>query len=70
MNESIKLIKKKMIDAGIDNFKELAKSIGMKYDTFLVRMKSPSSFRIFEIQALAENLGLTNEELLLIIKGE
>ena len=40
-----------MIDAGIDNFKELAKAIGMKYDTFLVRMKDPTSFRLFEINA-------------------
>ena len=70
MNEFIKVIKKKMIDAGIDNFKDLAKSIGMKYDTFLVRMKDPSSFRIFEIVMLAETLSLTNEELLLIVKGE
>lgn len=70
MNEFIKVIKKKMIDAGIDNFKELAKAIGMKYDTFLVRIKDPSSFRVYEIKALAENLSLTNEELLLIVKGE
>ena len=69
MNEFIKVIKKKMIDAGIDNFKELAKEIGMKYDTFLVRVKDPSSFRIYEIKALAENLSLTNEELLQLLRG-
>ena len=70
MNEKIKLIKKKMIDAGIDNFKELAKAIGMKYDTFLVRMKDPTSFRLFEINALTEILNLSNEDILLIVKGE
>ena len=70
MNEFIKVIKKKMIDAGIDNFKELAKEVGLKYDTMLVRLKDPSSFRIYEIKALARNLNLTNEELLLIVKGE
>lgn len=66
MNEFIKVIKKKMIDAGIDNFKELAKAIGMKYDTFLVRVKDPSSFRIYEINRLADCLNLTSEELLLL----
>lgn len=66
MNEFIKVIKKKMIDAGIDNFKELAKAIGMKYDTFLVRVKDPSSFRIYEINKLADCLNLTSEELLLL----
>ena len=70
MNEIVKLIKKRMIDAGIDNFKELAKSIGMKYDTFLVRIKDPSSFRVFEIVSLAEVLNLSNEDVLLIVKGE
>ena len=59
-----------MIDAGINNFKELAKEIGMKYDTFLVRIKDPTSFRVYEITALAKILNLSNEDLLLIVKGE
>lgn len=69
MNEFTKLIKKKMIDAGIENFKDLAKSIGMKYDTFLVRMKAPSSFRSFEIVSLAEVLGLSDEEIVTIVRS-
>ena len=66
MNEFIKVIKKKMIDAGIDNFKELAKEVGLKYDTMLVRLKDPSSFRIYEINRLADCLNLTSEDLLLL----
>lgn len=68
MNEFIKLIKKKMIDAGIENFKDLAKSIGMKYDTLLVRLKDPSSFRVFELISLAEVLGLSDEDIVTIVK--
>ena len=69
MNDFIKLIKKKMIDAGYENFKDLARTIGMKYDTFLVRMKDPSSFRVFEIVSLAETLGLSDEEIVTIVRG-
>jgi hypothetical protein len=69
MNEFIKLIKKKMIDAGLENFKELAKAIGMKYDTMLVRLKDPSSFRAYEIRRLAEELGLTDEEILFVVRS-
>ena len=69
MNDFIKLIKKKMIDAGYENFKDLARTIGMKYDTFLVRMKDPSSFRLFEIVSLAETLGLSDEEIVTIVRG-
>ena len=69
MNDFIKMIKKKAIDAGIENYKDLAKSIGMKYDTFLVRMKDPSSFRAFEINSLAEVLGLSDEDIVTIVRG-
>lgn len=69
MNEFMKTIKKKMIDAGIDNFKELAKAIGMKYDTFLVRMKDPGSFRTYEIRALVECLNLSNEDIIDLVRG-
>lgn len=69
MPELIKTIKKKMIDAGIDNFKDLAKMIGMKYDTFLVRMKNPETFRAYEIRALVEALNLSNEDIIDIVRG-
>lgn len=69
MNDFIKLIKKKMIDAGIENFKDLAKSIGMKYDTLLVRLKDPSTFRAFEIVSLAEVLGLSDDEIVTIVRS-
>ena len=68
MSSSNNTIKKKMIDAGIENFKELAKAIGMKYDTMLVRLKDPSGFRVYEITKLATALNLSGEEILLIFR--
>ena len=70
MTEFNKTIKKKMIDAGLESSKTLAKETGMKYDTFLVRMKDPATFRVYEIRMLAEVLNLSNEELIDLIRGE
>lgn len=70
MSDSVfKMLKKKMIDASLDSFKELAKAIGMKYDTFLVRLKDPGSFRAYEIRMLGEVLSLSDDEILQIVRG-
>ena len=69
MSEYIRIIKRGMIDAGLENFKDLAKALGMKYDTLLVRLKDPGTFRAFEIINLAEVLNLTDAEIVTIVRS-
>lgn len=68
MDDFIKMIKKKMIDADLYNYKDLAWAIGMKYDTFLVRLKDPGSFRVYEIKSLEEVLDLSDEDVLKLLR--
>lgn len=70
MNKVTKLFKQKLLDKDIENFKDLCKMTGIKYDTMLDHLKRPGMFRAFEIQALNEVLEFKDEELLLLIKGE
>ena len=67
---TLKMFKRKLIDKDIEDFKELAKQTGIKYDTLLDHLKRPGMFRAFEIQALNEVLEFDDTELLLIVKGE
>lgn len=65
-----KMFRRYMIEADIDSFLELAKISGMEYQTLNVRLKSPETFRIYEIQILNKLLHFTEEDLLQLIKGE
>lgn len=64
-----KMIAKKMIDADLKSRKELAKAVGMKYDTLLVRFEDPGTLRAFEIVSWAEALNLSDEEILQLVRG-
>jgi len=70
MNKVTKLFKRKLIDRDIEDFKDLAKMTGIKYDTLLDHLKRPEMFRTFELKALNEVLEFEDSELLLLIKGE
>jgi hypothetical protein len=70
MDNMTKLLKRKLIDRDINDFKELSRKTGIKYETMLDHLKRPGMFRAFELQALNEVLEFSDEELLLIIKGD
>lgn len=70
MNRTEKLIKTKMLDRDIETLKEVAELTGIKYLTFLERLKDPSMLRVFEVLSLQEVLGLEDEEVITLIKGE
>ena len=70
MDRITKLLKRKLIDRDINDFKELSKMTGIKYETMLDHLKRPGMFRTFELQALNDVLEFSDEELLLIVKGE
>lgn len=69
-NRIIKVFKRKMIDHDIQDFKDLSKKSGIKYDTLLDHLKRPEMFRAFDLKALNEVLEFEDSELLLIIKGD
>lgn len=70
MNKTEKLIRRKMLERDIESLKEVSERMGIKYLTFLERMKNPSMFRAFEIVSLQDVLDLEDMELLTILKGE
>lgn len=69
-NSIVKIFKRKMLDHDIEDFKDLSKQSGIKYDTLLDHLKRPGMFRAFDLQALNRVLEFEDSELLLIIKGE
>lgn len=54
----------------IDSLKEIAASSGIDYQRLLKRIENPSSFKLFEIEALDRLLHFTDEDLLKILRGE
>ena len=65
-----KLLLLYMIEADISNFSELSRQTGIDYQTLNVRVKNPGTFRVYEIRQLDELLHFSDEDLLLLIKGE
>ena len=63
-----KLLKRYMLDCDIDTFKDLAKDVGMDYQTLRDRLVRPELFRAYEIRALNETLHFSDEDLLNLIK--
>lgn len=64
-----KLFKQYMINADLDSFSELSRQSGIDYQTLNVRIKSPGTFRIYEIRQLNELLQFSDEDLLQLIRG-
>ena len=63
-----KTFKRYMLECDIDTFKDLAKSVGMDYQTLRDRLIRPELFRAYEIRALNEILHFSDEDLLNLIK--
>lgn len=50
--------------------KELSERTGITYLRLQEHIKSPWMFRLFEIKAIADELKMTDEDLILFIRGE
>ena len=64
------LLKKYMAIAHIETYKELSDRTGIQERTLRNHMKSPTSFRLFEIMALNDVLKFEDADLLMLIRGE
>lgn len=62
-----KLLRVKMIESDIDDFKELAKITGIDYQRLRVRIKDPGSLRVFELRALKKVLNLEDSDILTVV---
>lgn len=61
------LLKKYMADQHIDDFKQLAKLTGIKYQTLLDHLDRPDLFRRFELRTIIEVLQISSEDQLKLI---
>lgn len=50
----------------IEDFKQLAKMCGIKYQTLLDHLERPELFRLFEIRAINDVLHFSSEDLIRI----
>lgn len=50
----------------IEDFKQLAKMCGVKYQTLLDHLERPELFRLFEIRAINDVLHFSSEDLIRI----
>lgn len=66
MTEVKWLFKSYMNKLHIEDFKELSKRCGIKYQTLLDHLERPDLFRLFELQAINEVLHFSSEDLLYI----
>ena len=65
-----KLLQLYMIETDISNFSELSRQSGIEYQTLNVRVKNPGTFRVYEIRQLNKLLHFSDEDLMILIKGE
>ena len=50
--------------------KELSERTGIKYLRLQEHIKNPGSFRKYEIKMIVDELGISDEDLVLLIRGE
>ena len=62
-----KILRRYMIDADIETFKDLSKELGIDYQTLRDRLQRPELFRAYELKTLREVLHLSDEDLLMLI---
>lgn len=65
-----KLLLLYMIEADIHNFSELSRQSGIDYQTLNARVKNSGTFRVYELRRLDELLHFSDEDLIILIKGE
>lgn len=63
------LIKEYMTKRRISSIRELAKITGIEYRTLINHISDAQTFRLYEIEALDEALGFSDEDLLKIVRG-
>jgi hypothetical protein len=70
-NQTRKIIDKYIAIKGYERgLKELSEKTGIKYLRLQEHIKSPWLFRTFELKAIAEELDMSDEDLVLLIRGE
>lgn len=62
------IIKVHMAEHQIEHLKVLAKLTGIDYQRLMKRMKHPETFTVYELRALNEVLGFTDEEVGMICR--
>ena len=65
-----KILKLYMIEADIDNFTQLAKETGIDYQRLNRRIADPHSFTVFELISLDDVLHFSDEDLLILLRGQ
>lgn len=65
-----KLLRRYMIEADIDNFTQLAKETGIDYQRLNRRIADPHSFTVFELISLDDVLHFSDEDLLILLRGQ
>ena len=63
------LIREYMAKHHIEGYMELSKLTGIKLTTLKDRLKYPENLKVFEILALNEVLGFSDEDLLKVLRG-
>lgn len=63
------MLKRYMLNNYIEDFKELSRQTGIKYDTLGVRLNKPETLRKFEIKLLDDVLHFSDEDLITLIRG-
>ena len=70
-NQTRKTIDKYIAIKGYERgLKEVSEKTGIKYLRLQEHIKSPWMLRLFEIKAIAEELEMSDEDLILLIRGE
>lgn len=65
-----KIINKYIAEYDIGSITNLSKITGLNRQTLYERINNPTTFRIYEIRALDDELHFSDEDMLKLIKGE
>lgn len=69
MNEG-KFIKKAAYANDIENLRQLSRECGIPYERLYRRMQDFSQTRLYELRAIVEAAGLTDEQVVRLVRGE
>lgn len=69
MSDLARYLKARYTDAGFNNLLDLAKRTGIDYQTLQRRIKSPGNFKVYEIQAICDALGISVSDLIQYLIG-
>lgn len=64
------IVAQKVIELGIHTNNALATKLGISYSSLMRRLREPRLFTLEELQKMARVLRLSDEEILMIARGE